>query len=142
MDPSSSTFSTTTSRIRTNSSPRSLHIQNVISSLPPSPPINQNSLPRSARSLLPFFLSHIDLQLGDLPLLTAARAEARNNFRKNASLRPEDPAVAPAIAHAEEVAKILKENIVQGKHEGDDMYSEFFLLSNRFISYRKTGDRR
>lgn len=27
--------------------------------------------------------------------------------------------------HAEEVAKILLQNIVQGKHEGDDLYSEF-----------------
>ncbi|TVY62769.1 Mitochondrial zinc maintenance protein, partial [Lachnellula suecica] len=61
-------------------------------------------------------------QTGDLPLLKAARSEARTNFLKNASLRPEDPELAPAIAHAEQVAKILLENIVQGKNEGGDMY--------------------
>jgi len=59
---------------------------------------------------------------GDLPLLTAARHEARAGFLKNASLSPEDPALAPAIAHAEDVANILRQNVVQGKHEGDDMY--------------------
>jgi hypothetical protein len=81
------------------------------------------------RPLIHYLSSHpLTPKPGDIPLLTAARAEARNNFRKNASLRPEDPAVAPAIAHAEEVARILKENIVQGKHEGDDMYSEFSPL--------------
>jgi hypothetical protein len=38
-----------------------------------------------------------------------------------------DPALAPAIAHAEQVAKILLENVVQGKRvEGDEnRYSEF-----------------
>lgn len=61
---------------------------------------------------------------GDTHLLHAARSEARNGFRKNASMSLDDPALAPAIAHAEEVAKILKENVVQGKLEGDDRYSE------------------
>ncbi|RDL41488.1 Uncharacterized protein BP5553_01467 [Venustampulla echinocandica] len=59
---------------------------------------------------------------GDLPLLHAARQEARNGFRKNSNLSPEDPALAPAIAHAEDVAKILMENVVQGEHKGDNMY--------------------
>jgi len=41
-----------------------------------------------------------------------------------------DPALRPAIAHAEEVAKILRENVVQGKRvdrEGEERYSELFL---------------
>ncbi|CZR63702.1 probable Mitochondrial zinc maintenance protein 1, mitochondrial [Phialocephala subalpina] len=59
---------------------------------------------------------------GDIPLLHAARQEARSNFRKNASLSIDDPALGTAIAHAEEVAKFLAENVVQGKHEGDNMY--------------------
>ncbi|KAL3418938.1 hypothetical protein PVAG01_09158 [Phlyctema vagabunda] len=59
---------------------------------------------------------------GDLPLLTAARQEARNGFRKNAALSPDDPALATAIAHAEEVAQILKQNVVQGKNLGDNKY--------------------
>lgn len=62
---------------------------------------------------------------GDAPLLHAAKSEARASFLKNASLTPTDPAYAPAIAHAEEVAKILRENIVQGKRveEGSDKFS-------------------
>tara|TARA_R110002060_G_scaffold12775_10_gene18161 strand:- start:198 stop:341 length:144 start_codon:yes stop_codon:yes gene_type:complete len=40
----------------------------------------------------------------------------------------DDPALAPAIAHAEEVAKILRENVVQGKLEGDDRYSKYSIL--------------
>lgn len=59
-----------------------------------------------------------------MPLLTAARQEARNGFLKNAGLTPEDPALAPAIAHAEEVAQILKQNLVQGKLEGENKYSK------------------
>jgi hypothetical protein len=71
----------------------------------------------------------LTLYTGDLPLLHAARAEARTNFRKNASLQPNDPAVAAAVQHAEEVAVILKQNVVQGKKldgEGkEDRYSMF-----------------
>lgn len=60
-------------------------------------------------------------------MLHAARFEARNAFRKNATLQQGDPALGPAIAHAEEVAKILRENVVQGKRvdkEGEGRYSE------------------
>ncbi len=64
---------------------------------------------------------------GDLPVLNAARQEARNAFRKNASLREGDPKLALAIAHAEDVSRILKENIVQGIKTDDERYSEFVL---------------
>jgi hypothetical protein len=42
-------------------------------------------------------------------------------------MQESDPALGPAIAHAEQVAKILIENVVQGERvEGDkDRYSEF-----------------
>jgi complex III assembly factor LYRM7 len=69
-------------------------------------------------------ISSANFITGDLPLLHASRQEARNAFLKNASLTPADPSLAPAIAHAEEVAKILRENIVQGKNLGDDKYSK------------------
>jgi len=59
---------------------------------------------------------------GDITLLNAARDEARIGFRKNASLPSNDPAVAAAIEHAESVARILSENIVQGQRVGDDRY--------------------
>lgn len=51
----------------------------------------------------------------------------RNGFKQNASLAPEDPATAAAIEHANGVAQILRQNVVQGKHVGDDKYSEFRL---------------
>jgi len=59
---------------------------------------------------------------GDIPLLHAAQQQARTGFEQNASLSPEDPAVAAAIEHAEGVAQILRQNIVQGKQIGDDKY--------------------
>ncbi|KAH8590721.1 hypothetical protein B0O99DRAFT_520782 [Bisporella sp. PMI_857] len=51
---------------------------------------------------------------GDKPLLLAARAEARNSFRSNAGLSPSSSEYAAAVRHAEEVAQILKQNVVQG----------------------------
>jgi hypothetical protein len=71
--------------------------------------------------------------LDDLRLLHAAQIEARNAFNTNASLAPNDPATKAAIDHCEQVAKILRENIVQGKAIGDDKYSMYstFLLLDR-----------
>ena len=68
---------------------------------------------------------------GDTHVLHAARVQAREGFRKNAAMEQGDPALGPAIAHAEEVAKILRENVVQGKKvdkEGEERYSEFFFV--------------
>lgn len=64
------------------------------------------------------------LNTGDVAVLHAARQQVRVGFRDNAAMSPDDPRLAAAIAHAEEVAKFLKENVVQGKHEGEDKYSE------------------
>lgn len=58
----------------------------------------------------------------DLRLLHAAQTQAREAFRSKASLPFDDPAVRAAIEHAESVAKILRENIVQGKNVGDNKY--------------------
>ena len=52
-------------------------------------------------------------------MLTAARASIRDGFRANASLTPADPATTDAIQRAGEVAAILRQNIVQGRKEGD-----------------------
>ncbi|PSS14819.1 hypothetical protein M430DRAFT_51493 [Amorphotheca resinae ATCC 22711] len=59
---------------------------------------------------------------GDAPVLHAARAEARNGFRQNAALSAGSPELAEAVKHAEEVAQILRHNVVQGKKEGEDLY--------------------
>lgn len=60
---------------------------------------------------------------GDFPLLHAARTQARQGFDQ---LRLEDAnseAVQKGIQHAEEVAQILRKNIVQGVNvEGSDSY--------------------
>lgn len=56
---------------------------------------------------------------GDEPVLAAAKQSIRQGFRDKAGLLPNDPSIAPAIQHAEEVASFLKANIVQGKKEGD-----------------------
>jgi len=59
----------------------------------------------------------------DIPLLTSARKQARSTFLTNRSLTPESPESIAAITHAEDVAKFLRENIVQGqKVEGDEKY--------------------
>lgn len=62
---------------------------------------------------------------GDTALLIAAKQQLRDEFRKNASLLPNDPATAAAIEHAQGVAQILRTNVVQGKHEGDNKYRMF-----------------
>jgi complex III assembly factor LYRM7 len=68
---------------------------------------------------------------GDTQILHAARFQAREAFRKNSAMQQGDPALGPAIAHAEEVAKILRENVVQGRRvdkEGEEIYSKFFFV--------------
>lgn len=81
--------------------------------------------------------SHIT---GDVAVLHAARQEARAGFRKNAAMSPDDPSLASAIAHAEDVARFLKENVVQGKHEGEDKYSEdpFLLFHEETLKLEPT----
>ncbi|KAM0298034.1 hypothetical protein ACHAPM_008729 [Fusarium culmorum] len=62
---------------------------------------------------------------GDAPILSAAQLQIRNEFRQKATIDASD---APAaIKHAEEVAKVLRQNVVQGRRieDGKDSYSEF-----------------
>ncbi|KAK8102352.1 Mitochondrial zinc maintenance protein 1- mitochondrial [Apiospora sp. TS-2023a] len=56
---------------------------------------------------------------GDKPTLEAAQTQIRMGFRQHADLKPSDPKVAEEIHHAQDVATILKQNVVQGKREGD-----------------------
>ncbi|KAF9775693.1 Mitochondrial zinc maintenance protein 1, mitochondrial [Fusarium sp. DS 682] len=61
---------------------------------------------------------------GDAPILSAAQLQIRNEFRQKASIDASD---APAaIQHAEEVAKVLRQNVVQGQRveEGKDTFSK------------------
>lgn len=70
-------------------------------------------------------INHADglVSQGDAPILSAAQLQIRNEFRQKASIDASD---APAaIKHAEEVAKVLRQNVVQGRRieEGKDSYS-------------------
>ncbi|KAI0449841.1 hypothetical protein F5B21DRAFT_508763 [Xylaria acuta] len=57
--------------------------------------------------------------LEDGPMLTAARTSIRGGFVQNAALEPTSPKCLAALKHAEDVAAILRGNVVQGKKEGD-----------------------
>ncbi|MCJ1243183.1 Mitochondrial zinc maintenance protein 1, mitochondrial [Trapelia coarctata] len=64
---------------------------------------------------------------GDHRLLISARNQARSSFALYTSLLPSSPEAAAQIAHAEDVARILRENVVQGlRADGEgDKYSKF-----------------
>ncbi|KAH7029468.1 mitochondrial zinc maintenance protein 1, mitochondrial [Microdochium trichocladiopsis] len=57
---------------------------------------------------------------GDQRMLTAARSSIRAGFLTNAHLEPSSPEYAPALQHANEVATILRQNVVQGKQIDSD----------------------
>jgi complex III assembly factor LYRM7 len=57
--------------------------------------------------------------------LLAARHEARKNFENNRGLATGSEDLSKQIAHAEEVAKFLRENVVQGQADGTGNYSTF-----------------
>lgn len=63
----------------------------------------------------------IDLTIltGDTTLLHAARAQCRHDFSKNAHISPTSPEASEGIKHAEDVAKILRMNVVQGEKDGE-----------------------
>ena len=66
---------------------------------------------------------------GDQHLFAAAQMQARTAFKSNAGLDPNDSLAKKAVIHAEEVAAILRQNIVQGKkEEGSERYSEYTPL--------------
>ncbi|OAA55174.1 hypothetical protein ISF_08095 [Cordyceps fumosorosea ARSEF 2679] len=52
---------------------------------------------------------------GDAPILLAAQSQIRGEFRSKQALDPKDSSVAEGIEHATQVAKFLRENVVQGK---------------------------
>ena len=52
-------------------------------------------------------------------MLYAARTEARSKFDSNLSLNPQSRDVRKKIAEAEEIARILRQNIVQGEKLGE-----------------------
>ena len=69
--------------------------------------------------------------LGDPPLLTAATTQSRTAFDSSRTLDPSDPATHKMIQHARDVARVLRENVVQGERVvdggGGEVYREFNL---------------
>ncbi|KAH7401708.1 mitochondrial zinc maintenance protein 1, mitochondrial [Pyrenochaeta sp. MPI-SDFR-AT-0127] len=59
---------------------------------------------------------------GDMNTLFAARAEVRKNFEQNRNLATGSEELSKSITHAEEVAKFLRENVVQGQQADKDKY--------------------
>ena len=61
--------------------------------------------------------------IGDARLLTAARVEVGNKFRHDRTLDPSSSEAEQKILEAEQVAVILRQNVVQGKQseaQGDE----------------------
>lgn len=74
---------------------------------------------------------------GDLRVLHAARQTARQNFDSNFSLSPSSAEALAGIAHAEDVAQVLRRHVVQGERVGEEAvdqggrYRKFFPLANK-----------
>lgn len=59
-------------------------------------------------------------------MLSAARLEVRKNFENNRGLATGSEEYSKQITHAEEIAKFLRENVVQGEaKEAEGSYSMF-----------------
>ena len=109
----------------------SVHSDNLISntnvtrhgtrSIPKPPAICAHCLSRCDLSCTPSN-DESSLCTGDLNVLSAARAEARKNFESNRHLQTGSDELSTQLAHAEEVAKFLRENVVQGQATDADRY--------------------
>lgn len=65
--------------------------------------------------------------------MSAARAKARDDFDASRNLQPNSEDAQKQVAHANEVAKILKENVVQGQANDDGRYSTSGHFSIEFM---------
>ncbi|KOS18919.1 Mitochondrial zinc maintenance protein 1 [Escovopsis weberi] len=72
---------------------------------------------------------------GDAHVLAAAQLQIRQTFQENRAL--EASKVYGAVQHAEDVARILRENVVQGKRVGADGEEHFKL---RIHEHTERGD--
>ena len=68
---------------------------------------------------LPSYSILIYLNTDDNRVLVSARRQARSDFYKNRSLLPSSPEASEKIAHAEDVARFLRQNVVQGQKVND-----------------------
>ncbi|KAL9062417.1 MAG: hypothetical protein Q9161_009815 [Pseudevernia consocians] len=61
---------------------------------------------------------------GDLRLLLAARVEARSKFDHNRFLSPSSTEAEQKVLEAKEIARILRQNVVQGEQVTGSMGKE------------------
>ena len=63
-------------------------------------------------------------------MLLAARHQARTSFAAGRSLLPDSSEASERITHAEDVAKILRQNVVQGRkvESEEDQYREHSVV--------------
>jgi len=74
------------------------------------------------------YVLHTLTFVGDMNTLFAARAEARKTFESNRNLRIGSEELEKSLVHAEEVAKFLRENVVQG--QAADTAGNYSMQSN------------
>lgn len=65
-------------------------------------------------------------------MLIAARQKARTDFDAGRSLIPESEDASEKIRYAYEVAKVLREEVLQGEEVEKDRYRMFFFPQSRF----------
>ena len=79
------------------------------------------------------------MYVDDFTLLTSARVQARERFNKNRTLECSSKEAVEAVKHAEDVAQILRHNIVQGEQQaGKDVLSTATRrsLENQWLTNR------
>jgi complex III assembly factor LYRM7 len=75
---------------------------------------------------------------GDAMMFNAAQQESRKAFEQNKAVAGE--AAEALVKHAKDVAIILRTNVIQGKKEGDEVYSEYSRRVRRTRTTRREGD--
>lgn len=108
-------------------------------SIPKPPALSTHRLPRYAHPHTSTYTqqTHSQPPIGDTNVLSAARAEARKNFEQNRSLPAGSTELTAQITHAQEVAKFLRENVVQGQATDEQgNYSMCFLVST-FLAWSR-----
>ena len=113
---------------------------NGISSVPPCPTVSPYCLPRYVLSTTPsdirYGYAFEDLTRSSITddawMLSAARIEARSKFDNSRSLPVESMDTQQKIREAEDVAMILRQNVVQGREvegtgDGEKRYRTYDL---------------
>lgn len=72
-------------------------------------------------------------------MLTGARLQARTAFEKGRALQPGSEEFRKGVEHAESVAMILRQNVVQGEAEGEgEHYSRTRSHGHRIMTADQT----